>query len=200
MIRHVLGSTIVAAFLGVGPVLAGPCKTAGAADAKEIVIDAAVQDQLRGLEVSFQLGLQPPEFPAEDIKKIAAPCSRGTIQVGANTFEVAGEDTDTPPRYATSASAADTIAYLASMPRPAAAWAWAEKFRADKNTPASFSGPNDMMFTLVLAKGDNRFILAYLDKIPDDARLKQYFLDALTGKLKLQAGFDVKTNTTVPGK
>ena len=60
--------------------------------------------------------------------------------------------------------------------------------------------PDTGMNVVVLAKGDNRFILAYLDKIPDDARLKQYFLDALTGKLKLQAGFDVKTNTTVPAK
>jgi hypothetical protein len=191
-------ATIIVVGVAAGPAFAGACKTAGKADAKEIAIDIKAQDTVRGLHVGFQLGLEPPELPAQDIAKIAAPCSRGTIKVGAGTFEVAGEDTDIPPRYATNAAPGGSIAYLALMPRPAVAWAWAVKYQADNSTPQKFSGPNDMMYALVVATGDDRAVYAYLDKIPPDARLKQYFQDALSRKLRLKASFDVQMRSTVP--
>src|SRR5450432_3350011 len=146
MLRYLLAAMTIA-FFSVAPASAGACKTTGSVDAKEIVIDTKVADTLSGLHVSFQLGLEPPEFPASDITKITTPCSRGTVKVGASTVEVGGEDTGTPPRYV---STAGSIAYLASMPRPAAAWAWAKKYQADNTTPANFSGPNDTMYALVV--------------------------------------------------
>jgi hypothetical protein len=120
MLRYALASIIVICVTA-APALAAACKTAGHADAKEIAIDIKAPDTVKGLHVGFQLGLGPQESPAQDIAKIAAPCSRGSLKVDTTAFEIAGEDNDTPPRYAKTTTPAGQIAYLALMPRPAPA-------------------------------------------------------------------------------
>ena len=170
MVTRTIAAIIVGTlYLAAGPALASACKTSGAAGAKEIAIDIKDHDTLSGLHVGFQLSLDA----AADIVKVA-PCSRGSIKVGGDNFDVGGENADTPPRYATGAAA---VAYLAVIPRPAVAWAWAKKYQADNATPQNFSGPNDTMYALTVARGDDRFVYAYLDKIRPDERLKQYLRD-----------------------
>ena len=178
---------------------ADACTSSGRADAKELAINSGDTQTLEGLSVSFQLGLEPNKFPKEAIARILKPCSRGTINVGTSIFSVFGENEDSPPRWATSATTPDVIVYFALTPRPDAALAWAKKYETDKGTPIEFES-NQSMFVVALAKGDMRFIVAYFDEIPDDKRVKDAMLGALSGKLKLSAGYDVKTNTTNPGQ
>lgn len=171
---------------------AEPCKSAGSRSARELSFDLSDPAVRAGMRVSFELGLLPANFPGINIAEAQAPCKRGSIMVGSNRFDVLGDDELSPQRWATSAKAPETVAFIATVPRPQAAAIWDEKYKKRRNTLPNF-GPGDWMQVLVLAQGDQRLIFAYYDDTPDDERLKAAFQAALSGQLKLKASFNVKT-------
>jgi hypothetical protein len=175
---------------------AEPCKSQGAADAKELTFDLKDPKILQGLHVAFQLGLLPKEFPEDDIAAIKKPCSRGAFPfVNELMMELRGEDTDTPPRWAISPTPGPTV-YVAMMPQPEPARLWAERQKGE--TSVSF-GNDEWMFALALTLGDDkRLVFHFFDKIPDDTRLKELFRPIVIGKGKWQVGFDTTKRQITP--
>ena len=171
---------------------AEPCKSAGSRSARELSFDLSDAAVRAGMRVSFELGLLPESFPGINIAEAQAPCKRGSIMVGGNRFDVLGDEELSPQRWAASAKVPGIVAFMATVPRPQAANVWAEKSKRRRNMLPDF-GPGDWMQVLVLAQADQRSIYAYYDDTPDDERLKAAFQAALSGQLKLQARFNVKS-------
>jgi hypothetical protein len=171
---------------------AEPCKTQGAADAKELTFDWWQQDLRQGFFASVDLGLSPPTFPMKGIEKIAAPCSRGTFTVGSDQFELFWEaDYDTAPRWAVSVTKTGTLYYLALMPRPEAALTWAQGKRPAESDGSIRFGESEWMHALVVRSGlrgdrqdfaTDRQIFVLFDKIPTDERLKEAIKDVGEGR------------------
>ncbi len=178
---------------------ADACKTAGSTTAHELSYDVSKPLIAKGIGVSLLLGLEPGSAPMSSIAKIAKPCSRGTIVVGKNTFEVFGENDGSPARWATSKNVQGAIAYFASMPRPDMALTWSNQFARDHKSLPSFDS-SQTMYAVTYARGDLRFVVAYFDAVPDDLRLKNIFVNALAGKLKPVRGYNVKTHNVIRGK
>jgi len=177
---------------------AAPCKTQGAADAKELKFDLRDAKTVEGLNVAFQFGLLPKEFPEDSIAKSTAPCSRGTFPFTNNlTMELRGENTDSPPRWATSPLPGPTV-YIAAMPQPEAARRFAESARTGGTATLD---TNAMMFAVVLTLGDDkRYVFHFFDKIPDDARLKALLRPIVISKGTWQATFDMTALKVTPNR
>lgn len=175
---------------------AAPCKTQGAADAKELMFNLKDAETIEGLNVAFQFGLLPKEFPEDDIAKASAPCSRGPFPFTNNlTMELRGENTDSPPRWATSPLPGPTV-YIAAMPQPEAARLFAESTRTGGTATLD---TNAMMFAVVLTLGDDkRYVFHFFDKIPDDARLKTLLRPIVISKGTWQAMFDTTALQVTP--
>lgn len=161
------------------------------APAKLLQFAMADEDVQEGMFMSIQLGVLPPTFPADDIAKIKTPTARFDFMLGGKSYTVFGKDDDSPPRWATSTKDKSAIAYLCLMPRPAPALDWYRKYQKDKDTTANFTGPDDMMFSLIIARGNKRDIYAFYDRIPDDTPLTAAMTDALSGKTPVKVNFDV---------
>lgn len=170
------------------PASAAPCKTQGAPDAHELTFDLKDPKILQGLEISFQLGLLPKEFPETDIAEKKDPCSRGTFPfTNGMTMELRGEDEDTPPRWAVSPIPGPTV-YVALTPKPDAALRFAESYKGGKE--ASF-GNGDMMYAMVLTRGDDkRHVFHFFDRIPTDDHLKELFRPITISQGREQVMFD----------
>ena len=175
-----------------------PCKTQGAADAKELKFDLRDAKTIEGLSVAFQFGLLPKEFPEDNIANVPTPCSRGSFPFTNNlTMELRGENTDTPQRWATSPMPGPTV-YIAAMPEPEAARLFAESARTGGTATLN---ENAMMFAVVLTLGDDkRYVFHFFDKIPDDARLKALLRPIVINKGTWQAMFDTTALQVVPNR
>lgn len=197
---RIIAAVAIALTSSVVPALAAPCKTQGAADAHELTFDLKNDETLRGLRFSFGFGLLPAEFPAKEIAEIKEPCSRGafTIKSGGN-LELFGEDDDSPPRWAKAPSPESPILYIALMPRPGPAAAWADSPNAKAGDNVRFK-PEEMMFVVVFssAESDRRLIFHFFDRIPDDERLKSLMTKIVARETRWQVGFDVKTTGVTP--
>jgi hypothetical protein len=170
--RHAIIATALALTLSIAPTAsATPCKTTGAPDARELTFDLKDAKIIQGLEVSFQLGLLPKEFPENDIAAKKDPCTRGAFPfTNGMTMELRGEDTDTPQRWAVSPIPGPTV-YIALTPSPAAALKFLDAYKAGKDT--NFI-EGDMMYVIALTRGDDkRHVFHFFDKIPTDDRLKE---------------------------
>lgn len=178
---------------------AAPCTTQGSKDAKQLTFDLKDKETLRGFHYAFRFGLEPAEFPADDIAKIAMPCARGTVALPSRVLELRGENTDTPPRWASAADLRNIVVFVASMPRPDAARRWADaRQKGDSGNSIMFK-PEEMMVAVVLTSGtDIRHVFAFFDKIPDDDRLKAMIPDIALGKAHWLVGFDVETRGVTP--
>lgn len=177
---------------------AAPCKTKGAADAKELKFDLRDAKVVEGLNIAFQFGLLPKSFPEDNIAAAQTPCSRGTFPFTNNlTMELRGEDTDNPPRWATSPLPGPTV-YIAAMPQPTAALRFAEQ--AQRGGSAAFDA-SGMMYAVVMTLGDDkRYIFHFFNKIPDDARLKALLRPIVISKGQWQAMFDTTMLSVTPNR
>lgn len=179
---------------------ADTCKTQGAADAKELSFDVKNKDTLRGMHFAFRFGLEPEEFPENEIRAMKTPCSRGAFPFASGTLELLGENDDLPPRWALAPMPQSSIMFVALMPRPEPARAWGEgEQKADADGSVSFK-PEDMMYAVVLGgrRADKRLIFHFFDKLPDDERLKSLMRSIGEGKARWQVGFDVDTRVVTP--
>lgn len=184
---------LITAFLSLclattGPAGAAPCKTQGATDAQELSFDLKDPKVLLGLEVSFQLGQMPQEFPEHDIAEAIDPCSRGTFPfTNGMTMELHGENDDTPPRWAVSPIPGPTV-YLDVKAKPDAALRFIDAYKNGK--VAKFS-EGDMMYVIALTRGDNKHhIFHFFDRIPTDDRLKELFRPITISQGREQVTFD----------
>jgi hypothetical protein len=176
---------------------AAPCTTQGSKDAKELTLNFKDEKTMKGLFVSFQLGLTPPEFPAEDIKKIQAPCSRGSIP-DYPQVELFGDNENTPPRWAKTPASDSPVFYLALMPRPEPARVWYETTKPQGSVNVGFKD-GEWMRALVVTNGDdNRIVFAFFDEVPDDERLKALIQTIASRKARWQVGYNVKTLDVTP--
>jgi hypothetical protein len=167
---------------------AAPCKTTGAPDAQELTFDLKDPKILQGLEISFQLGLLPKEFPETDIAENKNPCSRGTFPfTNGMTMDLRGEDDDSPQRWAVSPLPGPTV-YVAATPRPDAALRFNEGYNSGNE--AKFD-KGDMMYVIALTRGDDkRHIFHFFDNIPTDDRLKDLFRPITISQGREQVMFD----------
>jgi hypothetical protein len=186
-------ATLITAFVALclattAPSGAAPCKTTGAPDAQELTFDLKDPKILQGLEISFQLGLLPKEFPENDIAENKSPCSRGPFPfTNGMTMDLRGEDEDTPQRWAASPIPGPTV-YVAAMPRPEAALKLLESHEASKRVTFNIG---DTMYAIVLTRGDDkRYIFHFFDKIPTDDRLKELFRPITISQGREQVMFD----------
>lgn len=153
----------------------------GSASARIVTLPTeSAQDRL-GLGIAVELGLNPASFPDDYIAKIATPCQRTKFQVGSGQFALFGvNNRDQPPRYAKSETGHDTrIAYLAALPRPAAAIASVQA--GPKGGVYKFK-PGDFIFILAVTKATDRLLFRFYDAIPDDVTLAQDMCAALAGE------------------
>jgi hypothetical protein len=134
-----------------------------------------------GLGIAIELGLNPASFPDAYIAKIATPCRRTIFQAGSDQFGLFGvEKRDQPPRYAKSETGHDTrIAYLAALPRPAAALASVQA--GPKGGVYKFK-PADFIFILAVTNATDRLFFRFYDAIPDDVTVAQDMCAALAGE------------------
>lgn len=187
--RHAIIATTLALTLSIAPTAsATPCKTTGALDAQELTFDLKDPKILQTLEISFQLGLLPKEFPENDIAAKKDPCTRGPFPfTNGMTMDLRGEDDDSPPRWAVSPIPGPTV-YVALTPKPDAALRFAESYKGGKE--ATF-GNGDMMYVIALTRGDDkRHIFHFFDKIPTDDRLKVLFRPITISQGRQQVMFD----------
>lgn len=187
-------AVLLAAMLLASPIVAHAeaCKTPGAKDAQEIALDLDNTHTRRGLNISIQLGLLPPEFPLADIEANKSPCTRGTFPVFKHTFELFGEDDGTPPRWATSSTTKDVMTlYLAMMPKPDPARIWYDKTRPEGPVDVLFKDDEYMWALATVISKDSRFIFAFFDKIPDDASLKDKMQKIGEGKARWLVAYNV---------
>jgi len=181
------------------PAYAEPCKSQGNAEAKELTYDARDKNTLRGMHLAFRFGFEPAEFPENEIRAMKAPCSRGVFSLASGTLELFGENDDLPPRWALAPVPQSPIMFVALMPRPEPARAWAEGDQNSADASVSFK-PEDMMYAVVLGgrRADKRLIFHFFDKLPDDERLKSLMRSIGEGKARWQVGFDVDTRVVTP--
>jgi len=189
--RDAIIPTIIALTLclsATAPSSAAPCKTAGAPDAQELTFDLKDPKILQALEISFQLGLLPKEFPENDIAEKKDPCSRGPFPfTNGMTMDLRGEDDDNPRRWAISPIPGPTV-YVAATPRPDAALRFIESYKGGNE--ATFD-KGDMMYVIALTRGDDkRHIFHFFDKIPTDERLKELFRPITISQGREQVMFD----------
>lgn len=172
----------------ISPSAAAPCKTTGAPDGQELTFDLKDPRILQALEISFQLGLLPKEFPETDIAEKKDPCSRGTFPfTNGMTMDLRGENEDSPQRWAVSPMPGPTV-YVAATPRPDAALRFIEGYKSGNE--AKFE-KGDMMYVIALARGDDkRHIFSFFDKIPTDDRLKELLRPITISKGREQVMFD----------
>ncbi|MFN9543697.1 MAG: hypothetical protein ACK55V_14465 [Alphaproteobacteria bacterium] len=187
--RHAINPAILAIALCIAPMAnAGPCKSQGAPDARELTFDIRDTKVLQGLEVSFQLGLLPEDFPEKDIAEKKEPCSRGTFTLANGmSMDLRGENDESPQRWAVSSIPGTTV-YVAATPRPDAALRFIESYKGEKE--AEFN-KKDMMYAIVLTRGDDkRRVFHFFDKIPTDDRLKELLRPITISKGREQVMFD----------
>jgi hypothetical protein len=196
--RHALIATALALTFSIAPTAhATPCKTTGSLDAHELTFDLKDPMILQALEISFQLGLLPKEFPENDIAAKTDPCTRGPFPfTNGMTMDLRGEDDDSPPRWAVSPIPGPTV-YVALVPKPIPALKFKETARYGGK--ASFD-EDDMMYAVVLTRGDDkRHVFHFFDKIPTDDRLKELFRPITISQGREQVTFDTaQRRVTIP--
>ena len=167
---------------------AAPCKTSGSTDAHELTFDLKDPVIMQALEISFQFGLLPKEFPESDIAARKDPCTRGPFPfTNGMTMDLRGEDDDSPPRWAVSPIPGPTV-YVALVPKLIPALKFMEAARYGGK--ASFD-EDDMMYAVVLTRGnDKRHVFHFFDKIPTDDRLKELFRPITISQGREQVMFD----------
>jgi hypothetical protein len=183
-------------FAFAGSAIADPCKTQGSKDAKELTFDFKDVNTIKGLAISFQLGLLPPEFPAADIAKITKPCSR-RMMVPHLGFELFGDNDDTPPRWAKADPKDESILFVALMPRPEPARLWYEATKPSGAVGVSFKD-GEWMYAVAIAAGSKRIIFAFYDELPDDDRLKALMQTMASTKARWLVSFDVTNGAVTP--
>lgn len=183
--------TIAFIALGALDAYAGPCKTQGSADAKELKFDWENADLRKGLFAAVDLGLSPPTYPISETREAQAPCSRGSFAIGSDQFELFGENEDGPPRWTTSATKTDVLFYLALMPKPEPALSWAAGTRPSEADGSVRFSDDEWMWALVVRAGlrgdrqdfsTDRQVIALWDRIPGDDALKGMIKDVAEGR------------------
>lgn len=169
--------------------IAAACHDPGSANVTDLSFNKDDPAILKGLTVAIQLGLEPKSFPADDIEKNNAACRRGTVTAGGETFQVFGDDTDSPPRWAIGPDP-KRIAYEVLIPDPEQAADWIDKHQRDPNTPANFS---KMLYALAITDGDRRLIFEFSRVLPDNYHLALNTRAALEGKWSPVAVLDAST-------
>jgi hypothetical protein len=181
---------VVAASASASP----PCRDTGVAEVAQLAVDAEDDELAAGLGVSFLLALTPQSFPVENITSNAAPCSRGIFSVSGAQFEMFGDDRDSPPRWSVGQDPA-RIAFLALMPDPADALAWARARRTNPSAPAMFTGQK--YYVLAVTDGSRRLLFALFNAIPTDTCLQAEMRSVLSGARAPLAIFDGQSRQTV---
>jgi hypothetical protein len=169
--------------------MAADCSDPGSANVTDLSFSKDDATILKGLTVAIQLGLQPKSFPADDIEKNKAACRRGTFTARGETFQIFGDDKDSPPRWAIGADP-KRIAYEVLLPDPAQAADWYDKYQRDPKTPADFS---KRLYALVITDGDRRLIYQFSRVLPDNYHLAQNMRATLDGKWSPVAVLDAAT-------
>jgi hypothetical protein len=144
-------------------------------------------DVFLGLTLSFLFGLTPATFPKAEIEERPNACSRGSFESGGDTYNVFGEEGDTPPRWAVS-EGSRKIAFLAWAPLPSAALS-AYRGGAIQLGQNSF---DDAIVVLAVTDGSKRNIYEIYDDVPGDAQLLAAMKGALDGTLPLLAVYHVR--------
>lgn len=194
----VLVSVAIAGLLALGgtPVLAADVCAPGSSGAIQLSFNAARDDTRVGLGVALQFGLDPTTFPAEQIAQNPDVCPRGRFRAGEGSYTLLGSTDNLPPRFARSAIGSSTIVFLALLPKPDQAFAWAKKHAESRETQATFK-PSDMMYVLAVTDGAARELYAFFDTIPDDAKLATAMCGALTNQLPLLGTYQTETGESV---
>lgn len=168
-----------------------PSCVAVVAETESFAVDGKDKDFFTGLAISFILGLTPSTFPFEAIDNLDNTCSRGEFKAGDETFHVYGNQMNSPPRWAVGPDG-KRVVYLAIIPPPHVALAWARK--RDRGGGLSFKEP--ALYAFAVTNGDKRDIYGVFAEIPGDAQLLSVFRDALEGRLPAIASFDLATGET----
>jgi hypothetical protein len=172
-----------------GQAVAAPtCHDTGSADTRYLAFEADDNAVREGLKVSFRLGLEPAQFPADDIAKNRDACRRGQVAVNGTPVQIYGDDKDTPPRWATAPDG--RIAYFALTPDPFEALEWSKAPHKDGDATVSFKS---MIYLLVVTDGDRRLIYSATRKLPDDYHLASQLRAALEKRWTPFAVMDLKT-------
>jgi hypothetical protein len=166
------------------------CHDQGFVNVTDMSFNPKDETVMRGLSAGLQLALEPASFPAEDIAKAHDACRRGEFTVGRDHWEIFGDDKDTPPRWAVGPDR-KRIVYLAAMPDPLEAAAWAKKYEADPKTEAKFSG---FLYAVVVSDGDGRLVYHVSRVVPDDYHLALLMKAALSGEAAPMAVLNAKTH------
>jgi hypothetical protein len=193
MIRHPL-LALLAFLCAAQTAIAAPCKTQGSATATELLLNLRDGNAVFGTRISFYLSLLDKETPADDIAKIAAPCSRGKPAGLAKPVELFGENTDTPPRWASVSGERLPYFFVADMPRPGPARLWFDTPEEKRGRPI-FKKGEWMSALIVIGKNERRLALAFFDDTPTDDRLISMVKEYETGARKPLVGLDVETKT-----
>lgn len=197
MKRVLLPITLAVVLMGIDSANAATCGDEGVAEVGHLTIDPHNADLVAGLGVSLLLGLNPDTFPANDIRNNRNPCHRGSFTVSGVRIEVFGDNNDLPPRWAIGPNTA-RIAFLALVPDPLEALAWARSRAAD-DTSAQFSRPP--YYVLAVTDGHRRQIYQIFTAIPADDLLAAAMRDAIEGTQAALAVFDEETgNVTITGQ
>jgi hypothetical protein len=133
--------------------------------------------------------LSPETFPADDIASKSDACRRGEFTANGRTFQLFGNETDTPPRWAIGPDRR-RIVYLAMAPDPA------EALQAARTRATQISLTKPPTYVLAVTDGHRRRIYQVSNAIPADDRLMTSMRDALEGRLPLMATFDAKSGET----
>lgn len=173
-----------------GSVAATPCAHPGSSAAVPVFYYTADDAVLDGLQVTLDLGLEPPTFPSEDIAKHPDACVRAPFTAAAQTWTLFGDEDDTPPRWAISPTDPKRIVFIAAMPPAEQAHLWAESQRKHPTheAVAKFKG---FMYALVAADGPNRQVYGFYSALPDDARLSEAMTAVIERRWPAIVSFDV---------
>lgn len=191
MLRFIL----IAVALALAPqATAAPCKTQGSSTTPEVLLDLNSSNTLYGLRVAFHMGLLPKEFPAEDIAKMAAPCSRGKLDGLIKPVELFGETENSPPRWAISPGEAEPYFFIAVMPKPGPAAAWFRKPKEQRGALTLKKG-EWMSGLIVVGKNKRRLALAFFQDIPSDDRVVALVKEFEAGTRRALVGFEPESET-----
>ena len=182
--RKLFVAVALAAGLWAGGVQAADCGAQGSTSAEMV---PASEFSGQGFAVGAMLGLEPKEFPHKEIGPGRASCRRLDFEVKGKTWTLFGGADGQPPRWATADGKLDRVIFLAWMPWPKDAEAWARSGSQEANF-------NRMAVAMTIAEGDLRKVYILYDDVPDDARLVILFRAALDGTLKPFATYNVRTH------
>jgi hypothetical protein len=160
----------------------------GTIEAKALSFDLKDEGTASGMLLSLAFGLSPADrFPFSEIAEVRETCERGKFKVGTTVARLQGHD-DLPPRWAAVDGIRDIIFFVCLMPRPSAALALSE------STTAARFDESDMMYALVMATQDKRYVYGFYDAIPDDKTLAALATAIMNDEGRILAELDVAKN------